>query len=274
MCGRISLISRSGFKTKPSLVEPGLRASSSCRCVIPRSCSLVLRAQSGSGSSGGGSLFTFFWFAVSRVQCSFFGFFPLFRYRCRDNQVTLNILDDNDVKDNMDDVVHSFNIFFMTKTGKPDSYWKDICIKYAQGKFHFSAGKRPGAKKWKKALEKIDACPLQSHTKDLFRRNLRCSCGFHKLALDRKCMTFLKPRTNGNSSSYLQSVIEEAHSEEWARQTIRYLSDCERHMRMATFILSAAGHIPPPPFRPLPLAQWFETVHSNDILSHLDEMKG
>ncbi|CAL8340966.1 unnamed protein product [Boreogadus saida] len=25
---------------------------------------------------------------------------------------------------------------------------------------------------------------------------------------------------------------------------------------------------------PLPLAQWFETVHSNDILSHLDEMKG
>lgn len=79
-----------------------------------------------------------------------------------------------------------------------------------------------------------------------------------QLALDRKCMTFLKPRTNGNSSSYLQSVIEEAHSEEWARQTIRYLSDCERHMKMATFIPSAAVHIAPPPLRPLPLAQWFE----------------
>ncbi|CAM4558981.1 unnamed protein product [Leuciscus chuanchicus] len=71
----------------------------------------------------------------------------------------------------------------MTKTGKPDSYWRDICLKYAQGQYHFSTGKRPGAKKWKKALEKIDACPLQSHsTKDLFGRSLRCSCGFHKPA--------------------------------------------------------------------------------------------
>lgn len=82
------------------------------------------------------------------------------------------------------------------------------------------------------------------------------------------------PEASGNSSSYLQSAIEEAHSEEWARQTIRYLSDCERHMKMATFVPSAAVYSPPPPFRPLPLAQWFETVHSNDILSHLDEMKG
>ncbi|KAK0155426.1 hypothetical protein N1851_002228 [Merluccius polli] len=353
----------------------------------------------------------------------------------------------------------------MTKTGKPDSYWRDICIKYAQGKYQFSTGKRPGAKKWKKALEKIDACPLQSHsaTKDLFGRSLQCSCGFHKffirssinaisgpsfslhfifirssinatsgpsfslhftatphcysnqlerfrkviheadqvwvakclyeptgqlrqklhacwfypplmpkpsppepgwysrqrlfiwapmrtwgislkcpqcslrmnssgiyrkvrevidvdsryclvggdyprcskcappvcpwsqeilsqvdvahrslfpsvlmtqLALDRRCMTFLKPRTSGNSSSYMQSAIEEAHSEEWTRQTIRYLSDCEHHMKMATFVPSAAVYPPPPPFRPLPLAQWFETVHSNDILSHVDEMKG
>ncbi|KAK0152989.1 hypothetical protein N1851_005364 [Merluccius polli] len=355
----------------------------------------------------------------------------------------------------------------MTKTGKPDSYWRDICTKYAQGQYHFSTGKRPGAKKWKKALEKIDACPLQSQgaTKDLFGRSLQCSCGFHKfficssinaisgqsfslhfiflrssinatsgpsfslhytatphctthsnqlerfrkviheadqvwvakclyeptgqlrqklhacwfypplmpkpsppepgwysrqrlfiwapmrtwgislkcpqcslrmnssgiyrkvrevidvdsryylvggdyprcskcaqpvcpwsqeilsqvdvahrslfpavlttqLALDRRCMTFLKPRTSGNSSSYMQSAIEEAHSEEWARQTIRYLSDCEHHMKMATFVPSAAVYPPPPPFRPLPLAQWFETVHSNDILSHVDEMKG
>ncbi|XP_030193755.1 uncharacterized protein LOC115529286 [Gadus morhua] len=253
----------------------------------------------------------------------------------------------------------------MTKTGKPDSYWRDLCIKYAQGLYRFSTGKRPGAKKWKKALENIDACPLQSHSgsKDLFGRSLQCSCGFHKvsssrnlkpagftphwspnplvlsgvvppaeavnlgthedvgdflkmpkmfreneqlrhiqkvcpwsqdilsqldvahrslfpavlttqLALDRKAVTFLKPRTSGNSSSYVQSAMEEAHSEEWARQTIRYLSDCERHKKMATFIPSAAVYLPPPTFRPLPLAQWFETVHSNDILSHLDEMKG
>ncbi|MEQ2198617.1 hypothetical protein XENOCAPTIV_015489 [Xenoophorus captivus] len=30
----------------------------------------------------------------------------------------------------------------------------------------------------------------------------------------------------------------------------------------------------PPPFSPLPLAQWFETLHANEILCHLDEMKG
>uniref|UniRef100_A0AAV2J8G0 DUF6729 domain-containing protein n=2 Tax=Knipowitschia caucasica TaxID=637954 RepID=A0AAV2J8G0_KNICA len=94
------------------------------------------------------------------------------------------------------------------------------------------------------------------------------------LALDRKCMTFLKPRTSGNSSSYFQAAIEEVHSEEWARQAIRYLSDYESHKNMATFVPSAAAYPPPLPFRPLPLAQWFETVHSNDILSHLEEMKG
>ncbi|CAL9697811.1 unnamed protein product [Knipowitschia caucasica] len=70
----------------------------------------------------------------------------------------------------------------MTKTGKPESYWRDICAKYAQGLYHFSTGKRPGAKKWKKALERIDACPLQSNTKDLFGRSFQCTCGFHKPA--------------------------------------------------------------------------------------------
>ena len=109
---------------------------------------------------------------------------------------------------------------------------------------------------------------------DVAHRSLFPAVLTTQLALDRKCMTFLKPRTGGNSSSYLQSAMEEAHSEESARQTIRYLSDCERHMKMATFVPSAAVRSPPSPFRPLPLAQWLETVHSNDILSHLDEMKG
>lgn len=76
-------------------------------------------------------------------------------------------------------------------------------------------------------------------------------------------MTFLKPRTSGNSSSCIQSAVEEAHTEE-----------CEGHMKMASFVSSAAVHLPPQPFRPLPLAQWFETVHSNYILYHVDEMKG
>ncbi|XP_038137046.1 uncharacterized protein LOC119780874 [Cyprinodon tularosa] len=109
---------------------------------------------------------------------------------------------------------------------------------------------------------------------DVAHRSLFPAVLTTQLALDRKCMTFLKPRTTGNSSSYLQSAIQEAHSEEWARQTIRYLSDCERHMKMATFLHSPAVLPPPPPFRPLPLAQWFETAHSNDILGHIEEMKG
>ncbi|XP_059895233.1 uncharacterized protein LOC132448177 [Gadus macrocephalus] len=109
---------------------------------------------------------------------------------------------------------------------------------------------------------------------DVAHRSLFPAVLTTQLALDRKVMTFLKPRTSGNSSSYLQSAIEEGHSEEWARQTIRYLADCELHKKMATFVPSAAIYPPPPPFRPLPLAQWFETVHSNDILSHVEEMKG
>ncbi|XP_057204598.1 uncharacterized protein LOC130563187 [Triplophysa rosa] len=97
-----------------------------------------------------------------------------------------------------------------------------------------------------------------------------------QLALDRKCVTFLRPRTSGNSSSYLQSAVEEVHSEEWARRTIQYLSDCEHHLRKFALVQSATAPAfsAPAPFRPLPLAQWFETVHSNNILSHLDEMKG
>ncbi|KAE8299677.1 hypothetical protein D5F01_LYC02089 [Larimichthys crocea] len=66
---------------------------------------------------------------------------------------------------------------------------------------------------------------------DVAHRSLFPTVLTTQLALDRKCITFLRPRTS-------------------------------------------ACHSPPPPFRPLPLAQWFETVHSNDILSHLDEMKG
>lgn len=96
-----------------------------------------------------------------------------------------------------------------------------------------------------------------------------------QLALDRKCVTMLKPRTAGNSSSYLQQALKELHSEEWARRTIEYLSDCERHKKGCILTQSEETvYRQPPPFRPLPLAQWFEAVHANKILSHLDEMKG
>ena len=96
-----------------------------------------------------------------------------------------------------------------------------------------------------------------------------------QLALDRKCVTFLKPRTVGNSSSYLQQALEEVHSEEWARRGVEYLSDCELHRRRSAITQhETAVYGQPPTYRSLPLAQWFERVHTNEILGHLDEMKG
>lgn len=85
----------------------------------------------------------------------------------------------------------------------------------------------------------------------------------------------LKPRTTGNSSSYLQQALEEVHSEEWARRSIEYMSDCELHKKRSAFAQHReAVYQQPPAFCPLPLAQWFETVHANEILGHLAEMKG
>lgn len=92
-------------------------------------------------------------------------------------------------------------------------------------------------------------------------------------ALDRRCVTLLRPRTAGNSSSYLQQAFQEAHSEEWARRSCDYFTDCKIHKR-SCLNQSQAVYLPPPPFCPLPLAQWFETVHANDVVGHLDELKG
>lgn len=74
----------------------------------------------------------------------------------------------------------------MTKTGKPDSYWHDIMCKYAQGKYHFSTGKKPGMKKWKHALDRINNCPLhnQTHACDVFGKRITCKCGYHKVCND------------------------------------------------------------------------------------------
>jgi len=94
------------------------------------------------------------------------------------------------------------------------------------------------------------------------------------LALDRKCVTLLKPRTAGNSSSFLQQALEEIHSEEWGRRTIDYLTDCELHKKRSALTQTEVIYQQPPPFCPLPLAQWFETVHANEILCHIDELKG
>lgn len=51
------------------------------------------------------------------------------------------------------------------------------------------------------------------------------------LALDRKCVTMLRPSTVGNSSSYIQQALQELHCEDWARRTGEYLTDCELHRK-------------------------------------------
>jgi hypothetical protein len=95
-------------------------------------------------------------------------------------------------------------------------------------------------------------------------------------ALDRRVLTLMKPRTLGNSSSYIRQAITEVHSEEWARRCISYLTDCETYTRG----LGAQGRLAenpsfedPPAFRELPLAQWFQTAHSQEIYTHAAEMK-
>lgn len=94
------------------------------------------------------------------------------------------------------------------------------------------------------------------------------------LALDRRVCTLLKPRTEGNSSSYLQQAMEEIHSEQWSRRSMDYFMDCELHRKRCAFGQHEAVYQKPPPYCPLPLAQWFETVHANEILAHVNEMKG
>ncbi|RXN11869.1 Carboxyl-terminal PDZ ligand of neuronal nitric oxide synthase [Labeo rohita] len=123
----------------------------------------------------------------------------------------------------------------------------------------------------------IPVCPWSSEILkqlDPSHRNKFPAVLMTHLALDRKCVTLLKPRTAGNSSSYLQQALEEIYSEEWARRTVDYLTDCELHKKRCALTQLDVVYDQPPPFCPLPLAQWFETAHANEILNHLDELKG
>jgi hypothetical protein len=93
-------------------------------------------------------------------------------------------------------------------------------------------------------------------------------------AIDSNCLILMKPRTAGNSSSYLRQALQEIHSKEWGKRVVEYLSDCELHKKGTVLTQSQSVYQPPPPFRPLPLAQWFETAHTNETYCHIDELKG
>ncbi len=49
--------------------------------------------------------------------------------------------------------------------------------------------------------------------------------------------------------------------------------DCELHKKRCALTQLEVVYEQPPPFCPLPLAQWFEAAHANEILGHLDELK-
>ena len=86
-------------------------------------------------------------------------------------------------------------------------------------------------------------------------------------ALDRKCITLLKPRTMGNRNSSIQKALEEVHSEERARRVVEYLSECEMNkVTRCVARLADTTYTSPPSCQTQWLAQWFELAHSNDIL--------
>ncbi|CAL8320109.1 unnamed protein product [Gadus morhua 'NCC'] len=74
----------------------------------------------------------------------------------------------------------------MTKTGKPDSHWAGVMTLYAQGKYKFSTGQRPGGRRWRAVIQRINACPLtpvfnQTPRKyDIFGKKINCECGYHE----------------------------------------------------------------------------------------------
>ncbi len=97
------------------------------------------------------------------------------------------------------------------------------------------------------------------------------------LALDRRCVAMLRPRTIGNSSSYLQQALQEIHSEEWARQTIDYLTDCEVHKKSCALTQSEAVYQQPPSsalcpwpsgLRPFMQMKFLATWTSSKVSSH------
>ena len=96
-----------------------------------------------------------------------------------------------------------------------------------------------------------------------------------KLALDKNVATLMKPRTMGNTSSYIQQAVDEIHSTEWAKRVVLYLSDCDLHKKNCV-----ERGIPPPVYKhppqysSLPLASWFETAHAIEVTRNLTAMRG
>ena len=125
----------------------------------------------------------------------------------------------------------------------------------------------------------VPTCPWNSELMeqlDPAHRLLFPAVLMQKLALDRKCVTLMRPRTLGNTSSYIQQALDELHSTEWARRCLMYLSDCQLHQKAASglFNRNPVLYEAPPQYQAMPESSWFATCHSNDILGSIDQMKG
>ncbi|CAL8241750.1 unnamed protein product [Merluccius merluccius] len=82
---------------------------------------------------------------------------------------------------------------------------------------------------------------------DIFGKRIDCKCGYHELLVNRPAQVQQLGELMVNRPAHVQQLGE---------------------------LMSEPVYHQPPTFCRLPLAQWFETVHTNEVLGHLDEMKG
>ena len=84
----------------------------------------------------------------------------------------------------------------------------------------------------------------------------------------------MRSRPLGNSSSAMQSNIQELHSQAWLWRVLSYTSDCDRHRKG---VLSMMQPLPvyerPPSFKRLPTAAWFRLTYVRDVYSRIDVLK-
>ena len=60
------------------------------------------------------------------------------------------------------------------------------------------------------------------------------------------------------------------HSEEWMRRNIVYMSDCQKHKRFSSLLLTSLSYATAESFKMLPQAQWFISAYARDVWSRLD----
>lgn len=83
----------------------------------------------------------------------------------------------------------------------------------------------------------------------------------------------LRQRSLGNSSTLLQKIVTEQHSETWMQRVMQYLTDCKYYSDACTRGIRAPNVEDPPTFRPPPKASWFLTVYALDIMKRRDHIK-